>query len=205
MKKTALWMGTDALTLVTNPPTSSKFWYLKLIFYRLKWRVLHRIFDNHYIIHERLRVHLLEFGVDPEKISVAKYGNEKTKKRREFSPPEPGACKKQKHKGFNILYYHPRPACLGGETYIRWKYGIDLIEKAKEIIDYNFIRVDGTQDLSEVYPIVDFYLRPSRHDGLPRMNLECEANNIPYYYSDHGHPDLRKIINSINYVKSKKS
>jgi len=195
-------MGTDALTLVTNPPTSSKLWHIKLIFYRLKWRVIHKIFNNHYIIHERLRVHLLEFGIDPEKISVAEYSNEKRAgKRREFTPPELVPCKKVKHKGFNILYYHPKPACLGGEKYIRWKYGIDYVEDMKFLYSYfNFIRVDGTQDLSEIYPIIDFYLRPSRHDGLPRMNLECEANNIPYYYSEDGKPDLREIIKAIKNV-----
>jgi len=195
-------MGTDALTLVINPPTSNKLWHIKLIFYRLKWKILHKIFDNHYIIHERLRVHLLEFGIDPEKISVAKYSNEKhTGKRREFTPPELVPCKKVKHKGFNILYYHPKPVCLGGEKYIRWKYGIDYVEYMKVIYSYfNFIRVDGTQNLSEIYPIIDFYLRPSRHDGLPRMNLECEANNIPYYYSEDGKPnrcEIRKAIKNI--------
>jgi len=142
MKKTCQWMGTDALTLVRNPP-ANKIWYLKLFFYRLKWRILHKIFDEHYIVHERLREHLIEFGINPSKISV------------KIDPPlYDQKFKKKKHKGFNVLYFHPLPNNLGGEKYIRWKYGIDFIEKIK---DYNLVKIDGNQDLSKIYPVIDFY------------------------------------------------
>ena len=51
------------------------------------------------------------------------------------------------------------------------------------IFNITWIRVDGKQDMAKIYPIVDFYLRPNRHDGNPYMIKECEANNIPYYWS----------------------
>ncbi|GAI50357.1 unnamed protein product, partial [marine sediment metagenome] len=121
MLKTCQWLGTDALTLVKNPPTSSILWWIKLIAYRLKWKILHRIFDKHYIVHERLRCHLTEFGINTDKIDV------------KIDPPKyKEKYKKKVHIGFNILYYHPAPNCLGGETYIRWKYGIDFIENVIE-------------------------------------------------------------------------
>jgi len=179
MKKYVHWLGTDALTLVVNPPTDTALWWMKLIAYRWKWKILHRFFDKHYIVHERLRKHLLDFGIKNEKIEGLIDPPKYTKK-----------YEKMPHKGFNILYYHPSKACLGGETYIRWKYGIDFIEDAiRYFVNYKdvlFIRVDGNQDLSKIYPITDFMLRPSRHDGLPRMNLECEINDIPYYYKEDG-------------------
>jgi hypothetical protein len=195
MIRTCQWVGTDALVLTERPP-ANKLWYLKQILYRLKWKFAHDRFDNHYIVHERLRKHLIEFGINPSKISV------------KIDPPiYKKKFKKQKHKGFNVLYYHPRPIHCSGEKYIRWKYGIDFIE---EIIEYfsdfkeiNFIKIDGSQDLSKIFPVTDFYLRPSRHDGLPRINLECEINKIPYYYREDGKPNINDIKKCIEKLKEK--
>ena len=128
MKKFVQWLGTDALTLIENPPTSNVLWWFKLIAYRLKWKIYHRIFDEHWIVHERLRQYLLDFGIKNEKIKVVIDPPKYTKK-----------YKKKSHEGFNILYYHPKPACLGGEVYIRWAYGIDYIEN---IITYLCYRPD---------------------------------------------------------------
>lgn len=190
MKKYCHWWGTDALTLVENPPTSSILWHLKLIVYRWKWKIYHRIFDEHWVVHERLRKHLLDFGIDNAKIRV------------EITPPlYPDKYQKKLHVGFVIMYYHPAPACLGGETYIRWKYGIDYIEQAIEhffnMKSIRFMKTDGSQDMAKIYAITDFMLRPSHHDGMPRMNLECDNNNIPYYYSEDGQPTMLTIINKI--------
>jgi len=198
MKKLVHWLGTDALTLVENPPTDTVLWWIKLIAYRWKWKIYHRIFDKHYIVHERLRKHLLDFGIKNEKISVV------------VDPPLfPGKYKKESHEGFVIMYYHPPKACLGGETYIRWKYGIDFIEQTKrafiKIKDIHFLKIDGSTDMEKVYAVTDYMLRPSRHDGMPRMNIECEINKIPYYYSENGLP-TNLAINShilVNYNKWK--
>jgi len=145
MRKFVQWWGTDALTLVENPPTDTVLWWIKLIAYRIKWKILHQLFDVHWVVHERLRKHLLDFGIKNEKIAVL------------ITPPlYPDIYPKKLHVGFVIMYYHPAPACLGGE------------------------------------------LRPSHHDGMPRMNLECDNNNIPYYYSEDGQPCMLAIKNSIN-------
>ena len=199
MKKFVQWLGTDALTLVENPPTDTILWWIKLIAYRWKWKILHRFFDMHWIVHERLRQHLLDFGIKNEKISV------------KIDPPiYPDIYAKKLHVGFVIMYYHPVPACLGGETYIRWKYGIDYIANTLEHFYNNknihFIKIDGKQNMAKVYPIIDYMLRPSHHDGMPRMNLECEINDIPYYYSENGQPCMNEIIADINkYYKKWKS
>ena len=190
MNKYCHWLGTDALILVENPPTSSILWYFKIIVIRWKWKIYHRIFDEHWIVHERLRQHLLDFGIDNSKIKVV------------IDPPIfPDKYPKKPHGGFVIMYYHPTPACLGGETYIRWKYGIDYIERTiehfKDMESINFWKIDGKQDMSKVYPFIDFMLRPSHHDGMPRMNLECDNNNIPYYYNEDGQPTMLSITNRI--------
>lgn len=191
MRKFVQWWGTDALTLVENPPTDTVLWWIKLIAYRIKWKILHQLFDVHWVVHERLRKHLLDFGIKNEKIAVL------------ITPPlYPDIYPKKLHVGFVIMYYHPAPACLGGETFIRWKYGIGYIEETmkhyKNHKDIRFIKTTGSQDMSKVYPIVDYMLRPSHHDGMPRMNLECDNNNIPYYYSEDGQPCMLAIKNSIN-------
>jgi len=186
MIRTCQWVGTDALMLTERPP-ANRIWYLKQILYRLKWKFAHKRYDIHYIVHERLRKNLVEFGMDPSKIIV------------KIDPPiYKRKFRKKKHEGFNILYYHPKPVDVSGEKYIRWKYGIDIIEKLN---GFNLIRIDGSQDLSKIYPIIDFYLRPSRHDGLPRIILECEINKIPYYYSENGKPDINEIKRCLRSAK----
>jgi len=68
-----------------------------------------------------------------------------------------------------------------------WKYGIDIIVKIKEqLSDVNWIKTDETQDMQELYAISDMYIRPTRHDGKPRINVECKLNGIPNIYSEDG-------------------
>ena len=55
------------------------------------------------------------------------------------------------------------------------------------------------------YPFVDFYLRPNRHDGPSRIRMECDINDIPYYWTQKN-PNKEDAINSIkeNYQKKGK-
>ena len=126
-------------------------------------------------------------------------------------PLFPDKYRKKLHVGFVVMYYHPPKACLGGETYIHWVYGIDIIKQVKKVYkdrtnDIYFLKVDGSQDMSKIYPVVNYMLRPSRHDGMPRMNIECDNNDIPYYYTEDGNPRFIDIINDISkhYRKWKK-
>jgi len=188
MKKICWWWGTDALTLVKNPP-GNKIWHLKLILYRLKWKLYQRLFDEHWVVHKRLEKYLREFGV-------------KTKIIIKPMPAVYGKFDKKKHQGFNVLYYCPaKPVNLGGMKYIHWVYGYDIfLELQKRFKEVNYVHVSGGRDMSKIYPIIDFYIRPNRHDGMPRIVLECRRNKIPYYWSAKN-PNVDKIINQIKCLK----
>jgi hypothetical protein len=103
--------------------------------------------------------------------------------------------KKVKHDGFNILYYRG----LGGNQKFKdWVYGYDIYKRMRYVFpEVTFVEVNGDDDLSKIYPLVDFYLRPNRHDGNPRMVMECEYLGIPYYWSKEN-PDGLEIIKEIN-------
>jgi len=65
---------------------------------------------------------------------------------------------------------------------IDWLYGGDIIrELQKRNPKWNFKIVGGKE--KNIYQGVDIYIRPTRHDGLPIMNLECQALKIPYIWS----------------------
>jgi len=193
MRKICWWLGTDSLTLIKNPP-GRWMWHIKLIFYRLKWRIIHKFFDEHWSVHENLNFYLKKFGIKSKIIvDPAIY---------------PGSCKKTAHKNFNILYYRPRPVNLGGQKYIDWYYGYDIYKKVKEFYakqsDIVFIETSGILDMSNIYPIVDCYIRPNHWDGMPRMVLECQQKDIPYYWNNkingEGYlsPSFNEVIKFIN-------
>lgn len=192
MKKICWWTGTDSLTLIKNPP-GNKIWHIKLIFYRIKWKILKNFFDETWVNHPRLINYLNKFGIKVNKIKETEL----------YYPVNYG---KQEHEGFNILYYCPkRPVNLGGMKFITWIYGYDIYcmltlyyrLKNKKI---NFIRVTGKDDMSKIYPIIDLYIRPTRHDGLPRITRECKINNIPVIESDNFKPTFiyfKKLIDKL--------
>ena len=106
--------------------------------------------------------------------------------------------KKRSAMSFNILYYDPLDT-----EFQRWKYGIDIIAQIKEqLSDVNWLKADGTQDMRELYAITDLYIRPRRHDGEPRINVECKLNSIPVIYSENGNPSAEHFIKEINLIKT---
>jgi hypothetical protein len=172
MKLICWWLGTDALTLTKTPP-GTLLWHLKLFFYRLKWKLLKDRFE-HWSVHENLNYHLDKVGIKA-KIKV--------------DPPlYPKKVEKIPHEGFNVLYYRPSPVNLGGHKYIDWYYGFDIYyQLLKYFLQYPEVRLliaDGTKDMNELYQITDCYIRPNRWDGMPRMVLECQINEIPYMWCD---------------------
>lgn len=177
-------MGTDALTLVSNPP-GTLIWHLKLILYRIKWKILMRFFDEHWVVEKHLGEYLKKYGVKEYKVK--------------HDYPKYGRIEKIEHEGFNILYYCPKkPYNLGGYKYLHWLYGYDIFTQLKCLVNANFIEVDGTLDLNIIYPIVDLYIRPTRHDGYPRMIDECEINEIPVIKSVNFKPEVEYFVNEIN-------
>ena len=106
--------------------------------------------------------------------------------------------KKIAHEGINVLYYKPPRKEIKWRD---WLYGIDFIEKLKE--EYkgkvNFIEVDQSYDMQNIFPIVDLYIRPNRHDGYSRLIRECQIQKIPYYWS-HKDPDYNKMKQTLNEI-----
>lgn len=199
------WIGTDALTLVKLPP--GKFiWRFRIWGRRLFWRLCWPYFE-HFAYSETMIcpivLNLIEFGIPRERIHLHP------------GPLTYQQIKKQRHDGFNVLFY----ASMGDGTnnrFKRWKYGVDIFEQVKAHYEkdnigwnghnINFIYVDGSQDLTRILPIVDVYIRPSRHDGAARLVRECERNNIPVFWSNRENVTAEEVIGFIekckNYLKT---
>lgn len=108
---------------------------------------------------------------------------------------------KKKHEGINILYYR---GIRANRIFGDWVYGYDIINQIEiriKILGLNakIIEVNGNDDMSKIYPIIDFMVRPNRHDGCPRMVMECKSLNIPYYWSKES-PDINEIIKQISAI-----
>lgn len=172
-KPIRFWVGSDCLLLHKFPPGRGK---LSVILHRIKAFLLGYIIESNFMDGNGL---LAEIG-------EVKWLRLKNLEMRLWCGKH-GVYPKQAHEGTNIGYYHP-----SNSVFARWKYGISFIENAVAMkhqlrIDpeeINWIKLDGKQDMSQVYPILDLLVRPSRHDGTPRMLLEAELNEIPVLYDE---------------------
>ena len=135
---------------------------------------------------------LVKFGIPEDRIIICpvpvKYKN----------PVE-----KIPHDGFNVLFY----ASMGDGTnnkFKRWVYGVDIYEAvkahyAKENCGWpgygiNFIYTDGKYNMNQVFPVIDVYIRPTRHDGAPCLVRECRINNIPVFWSNREDVTAQEVI-----------
>jgi hypothetical protein len=193
----AKFVGTDAFLMHSFLPYMGWKWRLKVRFKRLLYRFLDRYIIQEYIVdHENLGEHLKKAGL--------------TKPCRVFRDPvwHPQPFKKQAHEGFNVLYYDPSER-MNNKDAMRWRHGLDLIDRAIGFFDLykdvKWIKVDGTADMSEIWPITDFYARPCRVDGASRMRQEAELNDIPYYwtYEDPSYIDLISAIFAKLFAKTR--
>lgn len=160
-----VWVGTDVLLLHRFPPGRGK---LSTIKHRLEDQLVNQLVHEHWINGERIRDEFMAVTRRRNVKEIHWLGNN-------------FFANKVKHDTINVAYYHPR-----NDEYSRWVYGIDIIEKVIADSDetiFNFIKLDGRRAMSQVYPILDAYIRPTRHDGWPRMIHECQMNNIPFYWS----------------------
>lgn len=98
------------------------------------------------------------------------------------------------HEGFCVLYYRP----IGSnQKFLDWVYGYDVVVELMDIFSGSGIWFKGVSGKeSNVYEVADFYLRCNRHDGNPRMIMECEQLGIPYYWSKSD-PDMELAIHEI--------
>lgn len=176
------WIGTDALTMATYPPGDFR-WHVRIFFRRIWYRIIESFIYQHWFVAEHLA----------NSIRVAE-----NKKYLVVDPPIIATkIKKKKHDGFNVLYYFP--SITKNIKFKKWLYGFDIFEYTREQLfpQLNYIVVDGSQNMTEIYPIVDFYLRPTRHDGHSRMIDECQINNIPYYQGRTLHYIIQVLNESI--------
>ena len=178
------WTGTDVLFMNQYPNVRFRF-KVKIFFFRLLVKALNKWYTGiNWVISEHLRDELNLSR--PMKI---------------YEPPiDLTRYAKVQHKTFNILYYFPTTGRRkkGNIVFHQWLYGYDIYLKLKEYFDddVTWIMVDGSDDMSGIYPIIDFCIRPNRHDGSPFMIRECEANSIPYYWSKEN-PDISQAITAI--------
>ena len=177
------WLGSDALKLVKYPP-GKWTWKIRIFMERVLWKLFEFLIDEHRIVHPRLSKYLIDFGIPEKKITV--------------KPMLPlcyycvNSCSKIKHDGINIAYYYPGDR--GNRKFKRHTYGLDIIEQIISMFpQVNWIHLDGKKNICVVYPILDAYIRPSRHDGLPRIILECLALDIPYYWGEEFKPTVRGV------------
>jgi len=72
----------------------------------------------------------------------------------------------------------------------------------EQLSEVNLLKADGTRDMGELYAITDLYIRPSRHDGEPRINDECKLNGIAVSYSENGNPGAEHFVKEINLIET---
>jgi len=183
-----LWTGSDTMYLVRYPPFIRFRFKVKIFVMRIVVRLMLPFVQEHYINHEILRKDLSRFGILKVKV------NDWNKHNSNLGYPEP--FEKRKHDGVNVYYY--LPSGKNNTKFIEWLYGYDIIKKAIVLFpQYNWVRLDGTNDMSKEFPIMDFYVRPNRHDASSRLSRECEINSIQYYWSQEN-PDMEELCKRLN-------
>jgi len=190
-----LWVGTDVLFMNKFPKGMRLRFKVATLVFRVCVKILDKFYiQRNWVVADHL-IDELKLKRPKMKIEIPRMHPDKYYKKK---------YPKKKHEGFNILYYHPKNK--NNPEFIRWLYGIDIIDELK--IHYrnkvNWIRADSSLEMDKTYPIVDFYVRPNRHDGMPFMIQECDINGIPYYWSKNNPSKriaIKRILNEYKSVK----
>lgn len=158
------WHGTDVLKLYhNNIPGYNR---LRIFVFRWLWKRMTKLTNlTCYVNTKKLKPYLKEYGF--KKIIVKESYWERKK------------YKKKVHKGLNILFYVRQKF---NKKYERWIYGLEYLnELQKQIDNVNWIVVDGSQDMTKIYPIIDCYVKVNRcpHSDRNKINKECAYNDIP--------------------------
>jgi len=180
-----LWTGSDVLYMMRFPPYIRLRFKMKILAMRVVAMIIQPFIQENYVDHELLKDELETVGFKNIKVF-----NDQLKYTEPFE--------KKPHKEFNILYYYPKGK--KNKRFIRWLYGMDIIERLRSTIKsprVKWIMVDGSQNMENVFPVIDFYVRPTRHDGASRLRQECKINNIPYYWSQTK-PSYNKALTTIH-------
>ena len=168
------WLGTDALEMRITPPGKPK---LRRILHVIKMNLLNPFITEHWLVNRHLRkdVKLKDYKVVTH-------------------PPDRfDKVEKKKHSTFIVGYYQPNDS-----IFCRWKYGIDIVEELKrKHPEFVYIKLGAIID-DKVFSLLDTYIRPSRHDGTPRINLRCKVEDIPFKYSSDFKPELKDFEDWLN-------
>lgn len=180
------WLGSDIWLLYSFPRGRGK---LSVLRHRLKYHLTKNFVDENWLDSEKL---LEEF------VSI---GGERAIVRYHVRGMLTEKVKRIEHEGINIAYYWPKDS---GE-YQEEVYGVDMVKKLIYFYpQVNWLRLDGTLNMREIYPTLDGYIRPNRHDGGSRLIRECKLNGIPYYRSEDGKPDLDDMCDFVEWLISAK-
>ena len=169
-----VWTGSDVLYQLQYPPFIRFRFRVKIFFERIITRLIQPFLECNVAVSDNLERELRELGyknikVHPDPCSLLCGQCDLTLHK--------GKHKKIKHEGYNVLYYIPKGK--KNQKFIEWLYGWDLMLGYKTLNPtHNIIEVNGDSDMSKIYPIIDLYYRPTRHDGMPRMILECKIQEI---------------------------
>lgn len=176
------WMGTDILTMYMVPPGKSS---LAVYLHRLKMKLLEPIIDYHFFVSEKLMSEA-KFIKNNDKCVVFVHQAKSIKK---------------DGKPFVVGYYLPESSVFND-----WVYGEDMINDLIRIFSSQnilFLCYDGKSNIKIFLNIIDVYIRPSEHDGTPRLILLCQQNNIPYCWSNNIVELIRFISNRQKEMKEK--
>ena len=103
----------------------------------------------------------------------------------------------------HVIAYSPRGKIR--RINIEWLYGLDIIDALSKEFDIEIL--DGSSDMEEVYKRADVYIRPTRHDGMSIMILECVSRGIPYIWSyetgKYVEPTVEYFRNRLNSIRNK--
>jgi len=172
------WTGTDSLMLVDYSMRTFRkkvYWWI----FRRLIRVMEYFIEGHLCDSELVFRNVVRFGTrKPIWTLLPKLT---------YTEKFP----KKEHSTFTVLYYFPR----GGDLkFTQWLYGWDIFKAVcRAFPEFRYVVVEGDSDMEYIFPEVDFYLRPNRHDGSSRLRMECEIQEIPYYWSVQN-PDLPRIF-----------
>ncbi len=173
------WTGSDVLYATSFPKHFKRSKYIYCLGCMIFARIADKFVQKHVVVSEHLIRELKPLRLK-KPIEVRSNPVNYTKK-----------FPKQKHEGFNVLYYRGK---TNNMPFMNWLYGYDIMKQFKKARpEIKIIEVNGSSDMSWIFPIIDFYARPNRHDGNPRLVRECRIQGIPYYHS-YKDPSLKQLI-----------
>ena len=182
-----LFTGSDVLYLRQYHPLLKRRWIF-IFFFRLFIRLCDLILESHYCVSQRLADELKLFGLK-KPIQVI-----------EWQPLHKGKFERMEHEGINIMYR--KFTSVRNQNFYDWLTSYDIFLKLKsKFNNINFIEIDDSHNLKDIFPLIDGYIRFNRWDGgdPPRLVRECINSGVPTYFTI-GEPDINKISDFITNI-----